>query len=237
MMKAILFDIDDTLYDQRMPFDAAYREMFGDADEAYLAQLFQKSRQWNEKTFEATERGEIPLEQLHIDRLKYPMADFGIDITDGQALEFQKRYRANGKKIYVSDVMQQILTYCGKYVITGIVTNGPVRRQQSKIKVLHLTEWIDSEKIFISGDIGYMKPDRRIFDYAAEKLELLELPESILYVGDSWTNDVMGAQNAGWSVIWFNRRNHKKPDEYRERIMEVHTEEELFCQIKKEIQK
>lgn len=55
-----------------------------------------------------------------------------------------------------------------------------------------------------SDEIGYGKPDPRIFLMAAEMLGLK--PSSILHVGDNLENDVRGAQSAGMkTTILFSR--------------------------------
>ena len=46
-----------------------------------------------------------------------------------------------------------------------------------------------------------MKPHPKIFDYSTQ-LVGVERSE-ILYVGDSFTSDVMGGKEAGWQVAWF----------------------------------
>ncbi len=60
-----------------------------------------------------------------------------------------------------------------------------------------------------SQAVGVEKPDRRIFA-AAEKA----LPgHRYVMVGDSLTNDVAGAQGAGWTGIWLNRDHATHADE------------------------
>ena len=62
-------------------------------------------------------------------------------------------------------------------------------------------------EIIISDAHGYRKPHHRIF---IDTLELLSLPaEEVLFVGDSWDDDVVGAQQAGIDVAWVNPK--KKP--------------------------
>ncbi len=51
------------------------------------------------------------------------------------------------------------------------------------------------EHIFISSEIGFEKPDPRIFQYALDKLGVS--PHQLLHVGDSLKHDLIGAQNAG----------------------------------------
>ena len=46
-----------------------------------------------------------------------------------------------------------------------------------------------------------MKPHPKIFDYSTQ-LVGVERSE-ILYVGDSFTSDVMGGKEAGWQVAWY----------------------------------
>ncbi len=55
------------------------------------------------------------------------------------------------------------------------------------------------ECMFISSEIGYEKPDRRIFDHAQKYLQVP--PESILHVGDSPSRDGKGASEAGWQYL------------------------------------
>jgi HAD superfamily hydrolase (TIGR01509 family) len=56
------------------------------------------------------------------------------------------------------------------------------------------------ELIVDSGDVGIEKPDRRIFDLALERLGLE--PGEVVYVGDSWEVDVVGARAAGIRPIY-----------------------------------
>ena len=39
-MDAVLFDVDDTLYDQREPFERAFRQLFGETYEIDMERLF-----------------------------------------------------------------------------------------------------------------------------------------------------------------------------------------------------
>ena len=50
--------------------------------------------------------------------------------------------------------------------------------------------------------MGIRKPDSRIFWHATGLLG--REPEECLYVGDSYTADVVGGKKAGVQVCWFN---------------------------------
>ena len=81
---------------------------------------------------------------------------------------------------------------------TGLITNGGHELQYSKLRLLSLTEHFD--EIITTGDYGIHKPDKEIFDIMREKLMLS--PDEMVYVGDNPVNDIEGARGAGWKTIW-----------------------------------
>jgi putative hydrolase of the HAD superfamily len=57
--------------------------------------------------------------------------------------------------------------------------------------------------VLISGDIGFGKPDARLY---AMLLARLQVPANkTLMVGNNLTTDIQGAQNAGIRAVWVNR--------------------------------
>jgi HAD superfamily hydrolase (TIGR01549 family) len=60
-----------------------------------------------------------------------------------------------------------------------------------------------------SGQLGIEKPDRRIFQIAADRLEV-DLP-ALVHVGDSFGADVRGAHDAGARAIYFPRTELLEP--------------------------
>ena len=58
-----------------------------------------------------------------------------------------------------------------------------------------------------SGDLGVSKPDPEIFLAGADLLGLP--PERVVYVGDRWATDTIGALAAGLSAVWLNRLGHR----------------------------
>ncbi|MGX6443139.1 HAD family hydrolase [Neobacillus sp. K501] len=62
------------------------------------------------------------------------------------------------------------------------------------------------DKIVISGDYGKGKPDPGIFEHALSLLSLTK--EEVIMVGDNLMTDVLGANRAGIKTVWINR--HEK---------------------------
>lgn len=93
-----------------------------------------------------------------------------------------------------------------------LVTNSP---PTSKIafRKLNLSKFFD--KTVFSCDIGLMKPDKAIFEYAIKNFAVE--PNEVLMVGDSLDKDINGALNAGLNAILLDRKGlteyeNKVPD-------------------------
>lgn len=82
----------------------------------------------------------------------------------------------------------------------AIVTNGPPDLQRTKIQLASLDSLIDAA--VISGELGFGKPDRRIFETALAGLAV-EAGEAVM-VGDNPAKDVAGAQAVGIRSIWIS---------------------------------
>jgi putative hydrolase of the HAD superfamily len=52
--------------------------------------------------------------------------------------------------------------------------------------------------IVISGEVGYVKPHPELFEVALDALGVA--PERVLFVGDSWASDMVGAHAAGMAT-------------------------------------
>ena len=61
----------------------------------------------------------------------------------------------------------------------------------------------------LSAEIGALKPEPAAFEAVQRRLGLF--PGNLAMVGDSWTDDVLGALDAGWIAIWVNREAKPRP--------------------------
>ena len=209
-MIGLIFDVDDTLYEQIVPFENAYRSLFDmdiDMEKFYLL-----SRYYSDVKFEASRNGEMTMDEYHIYRIQEAAKDLGVCLTAEQALSMQKEYKKNQQKLQMSNTTISILELAKENnVKLGIITNGPSEHQWAKIKALGIESWISRENIIVSGDYGINKPDVRIFEIMQEKLQLPNA--SLYYIGDSIENDIVGANNADWKGIWINRYKRKLPED------------------------
>ena len=211
-MIGLVFDVDDTLYEQIVPFENAYKSLFDMDIDIDMEQFYLLSRHYSDVKFEASRNGEMTIDEYHIYRIQEAAKDLGVTLTDEQALDMQKEYKKNQQKLQMSDITINILKLARKNnVKLGIITNGLSEHQWSKIEALGVERWIDKDNIIVSGDYSINKPDVRIFEIMQEKLQL---PNDFLYyIGDSIENDIVGANNAGWKSIWINRYKQKSSKE------------------------
>lgn len=80
----------------------------------------------------------------------------------------------------------------------AMITNGDNEIQAAKIENLGYAPYFD--EILISGDCDYEKPEPEIFLEMAKRLGIQ--PQEMAYVGDHPVNDVDGSRNAGCVPVW-----------------------------------
>lgn len=225
-MPVIVFDLDDTLYDQMIPFKNAilhYLEL--GADKIY--HIYLASRKYSDQVFAQSESKALSMDDMHIYRLKQALLDYGIRLSDTKVLEIQATYSHQQAQIQLTDGMRHVLDYCKKsQIVLGLITNGPYLHQMKKIKRLELNRWIPPRNIIISGQFGIAKPALPIFE-ALEKI-IGNSKENYYYIGDSFENDVIGAAKAGWKSIWFNHRQREASNTITLPNFEVRSSEELL---------
>lgn len=61
----------------------------------------------------------------------------------------------------------------------------------------------------LSAELGVLKPAPAAFQAMQKKLALF--PGNLVMVGDSWSDDIQGALDAGWTAIWVNRTGKPRP--------------------------
>ncbi|WP_313469103.1 HAD family hydrolase [Carnobacterium sp.] len=207
-MATIVFDVDDTLYDQLIPFKTAFYHTIQKVSPEKMARIYQLSRMKSEELFEQSETGEMSKLEMQIIRIQYACIKFDISLNKEQATHFQKVYQQEQQKITLYPEVKVLLNKLSeKNHKLVLLTNGPLVHQQNKISRLGLSKWISANHIFISGSMACAKPDKKAFEFVEHKLRIGK--EKPIFIGDSYRNDIVGGKNAGWTVIWLNNRFNK----------------------------
>ena len=116
--------------------------------------------------------------------------------------------RAGAWKVH-DDVRPALEALRGRGIKLAVVSNWD-ERLRPLLSSLELDVWFES--IQVSGEIGFHKPEPRIFLRAANALGVE--PSAILHVGDSRVEDLQGATDAGLRAVLIERaQEHRGPGE------------------------
>jgi putative hydrolase of the HAD superfamily len=191
-MKAVLFDLDDTLTDRARTL-ALYGEQFA-ADFGSLLPEF-SAQQIRSVCEDLDGRGYRPREEMFKGLLQLLPWTSRPEISVIEA-HWRRWFPA---LTAARPDMRSTLTALRKAGLRlGVITNGSVSMQSAKMEHLGLERYVSH--ILISEAVGYAKPDSRIFTAALEQLSVA--PPEALFVGDHPVNDVIGARDAGLLAVW-----------------------------------
>lgn len=71
-----------------------------------------------------------------------------------------------------------------------------------KLKKNNILQYFNT--VTISSDIGFIKPRKEIFLKTLEKDSLR--PDEVIFVGDTYSQDIIGAKGVGMKTVWLNCR-------------------------------
>jgi HAD superfamily hydrolase (TIGR01509 family) len=213
MVRAVLFDLDDTLFDHagcaREALAAAQRchpalsAMTSDALERTHAMFL-------EQLHADVMLGRVPLEEARRERFRRLLgvcgADAGDDVAAGVASTYRDAYRAARRAVAGTSAL---LAAVKERARVGIISNNLLEEQQDKLRFCDLESFVDA--LVVSEVVGVSKPDPEIFRVALDRLRC-PAAEAVM-VGDSWSADIAGARAAGIRAVWFNPARAAAPEE------------------------
>lgn len=212
MLKAILFDLDDTLIDwsyfahnweeieaRNLPPVYDYFRSLGlaDCDFETFVELFR------ERTRDAWMNARNTLVAPHLGRvLKETAAALGIpanQMDERRCLELYKWGIIDGTSVF-PDVVEALALLRDKGLKFGLVTNAfqPMWIRDAEMEAHGLLEYFPACRIS-AADVGCLKPHPDIFLAALNCLGTT--PEETIFVGDNPVADIAGAQGAGMRAI------------------------------------
>ena len=200
--RAILFDLDDTLFDHRRASTLALRAMH----EAYAPELpFEPFAAKHAEVLEVFHArflaGEFTLDEARVARMQTLFAAFSVEIDHRTALEAAQLYREGHQaNRHLVPGAIELLDVLRQHCRLGVVTNNSTAEQIEKLRVLNIAGYFDT--VVISENVGVTKPDPKIFAIALQRIGAR--PDETVFVGDNWTNDIVGAINAGLAAVWLS---------------------------------
>ena len=172
----IVFDLDDTLYNEMEYLRSAYGEIA--------------------KTLQPNDWQSLFARMYSLFRSKEDVFEFVASNYDVKKTSLLKQYRRHKPVIHlfegVLDTFKQIKAKSGKL---GIITDGRSSTQRAKLEALGLTKLVDI--IIISEEIGTEKPNEN--NYIA--VEKAFKNHSYLYMADNLRKDFISPNTRGWRSL------------------------------------
>ena len=221
MIRNVLFDLDDTLFDFHKAEKIALTKTlvhFGiDPTEETLA-LYSTI---NAAHWKRLELGEISREEVKVGRCRELFKTIGVECDPVKATAYYESMLAIGH-YFMPGAPELLEKLYGKYRLY-IVSNGTAKVQEGRIGSSGIAKYMDG--IFISQILGANKPDKQFFDICFAEIPDFSLSETVI-IGDSLSSDIKGGINAGITTVWFNPKgiendNDIKPDYTIKELSEV----------------
>ncbi|MGN6272720.1 MAG: HAD family hydrolase [Protaetiibacter sp.] len=221
-IRAVLFDLDDTLFAHRESVEAgilAHRTALGGA--FATAEPASEFARWNaleEEHYHRYLAGEVDYLEQRRARARDFVAPYGLELDDEAALrwfaDYTDHYRASWT---LHDDARACLDALPPRAL-GIITNGDLDFQTAKIVATGLDALIPLDHVIASGEVGVAKPHPGIFELAARHLGVE--PRAACYVGDRLHTDAIGAARAGLLGVWIDRRRTATEEQLAEAARE-----------------
>ena len=192
-IRAVAFDIDGTLYPIR---SIALRSLPLIARHARLFYAFGKARQ--------ALRGERPGAALRQRQAALVACMLGVGTGEAarriERVVYGQWPRRFGRLQPFSGVAETLAGLRREGLRLGVVSDSPFTRE--KLSALGLQDGWDA--VVSADDAGALKPNPEPFQRVARLLEVA--PGEVLFVGNSYQRDVIGAHRAGMRAAHYTRR-------------------------------
>lgn len=210
---AVLFDLDDTLFDHRATLRTALAAVRGEVPAFQALDLDDLERRHGvlleELHHAGVMQGVMSVDQSREERFRRLLEGVGAPAPPGLVASVAARYRnlyaASRRPVPGALALLEVL---GRRVRLGVVSNNILAEQEAKLAEFGMRPLVDV--LVVSAEEGVAKPDPAIFRIALSRLGIT--PGEAVMVGDSWPSDIVGATRAGLRAVWLNRTGEPCPD-------------------------
>lgn len=205
-VRAVLFDIDDTLVDLRSAMEIAVRavstEFVPELSDEGWAKIHWEFRVDPTGRYQAFLDGELSFVEQRIARARRAFASVGGALPEEHVAPWNAAYESEAMRRWAPypEVLGALDTLDARGIPYGAVSNNVESYQRRKLDLCRLQR----VSVLVGTDtVGAPKPDPAIFHEGARQLG--SDPAHTLYVGDNLLIDAVGASAAGLPALWLNR--------------------------------
>ena len=204
MIKYVLIDLDDTIFDFHKAEAVALTDMLSRFGITPSESLKKRYSEINKGQWELLEKKLKTREEILIDRFSIFFSEIEADIDSRSAKEIYENLLGN--EHFLLDGAEGLLdSLYGKYRLY-LASNGTESVQTRRIALSGIQKYFDG--IFISQAIGYDKPSKEYFEKCFSMIPDFSKEEAII-IGDSLSSDIKGGINAGIKTCLFNPDKQK----------------------------
>lgn len=204
-IKAILFDVDNTLIDHQYSVRCGM-SVIQDLHPALKRVSIEELEGIYEQISRDTHDDLVINSQGRIDarasRFATLLSRYNVTLNSYKLRNASELYQQiyDGTTTLIPGV-QKLLEVLKTQYNLGIVTNSSSEKQKHRLTVCGIQSFF--EFIIAGKDEGVYKPNPEIY-YKALNLAHTDALETV-FIGDSWAHDVVGPMKIGIHPIWFNR--------------------------------
>ena len=214
--KALLLDLDDTILDDSGGIERSWKgacagsaRELGTIDPETLYQAIERTRVWFWSDSERHRRGRLDLSAAAREVVALALGECGAaDASLAAAIAERYRTRRAAGFEPFPGALDTVRWLRQSGCRLALVTNGSGEMQRGKIVRFGLASLFDA--ILIEGELGFGKPDPRIYKQALEELSVSAADTWM--VGDNLDWDVAQPQRIGMLGIWVDARGAGVPD-------------------------
>lgn len=232
-LRAIFFDIDDTLYSTSEFADAARSSSVEAMIDAGLRMDPEALRQeLDEVVREFSSNYDHHYDKLlvRVPRRFYKGVNPAIIVAAGVVAYHETKVRS---LVPYEDAVDVIRLLSKTALILGVITEGLEVKQAEKLVRMRLYRYLNPNAIFISHQIGISKPNQKIYQRACSDLNLR--PSEAMYVGDNPLTDIDPPNRIGMITVRMRRGGkHRDQEGETSPTFEVHNFWDLFDRVRSE---
>lgn len=204
MLDAVVFDLDDTLYEYgelnrraiQVLCEFTCQKLLISSEE--FMEAFIWARKETKKTLENT--GASHNRMLYCQKILEYLNKFSAEL--GLAM-YDTYWNYFLSHMVLREGAKEVLEICHRQKIkVGICSDLTAHIQHRKIKKLGISVYINA--IVTSEEAGAEKPAPIMFKMILDKLRAE--PSKTIFIGDSWEKDIKGAEQMGMKTIWLSSK-------------------------------
>lgn len=192
MIKAVIFDMDDTLYPEYEYVLSGFKAVNDYLEEKSIFGFFKIAVQ----LFERGERGKIFNDTLNILKVSYCKEDI---------FRLIQIYRNHKPAIQLFTDAQEILVKLQNRLPLGLISDGYLEAQRNKVEALKLDQFF--RKIILTDELGRDKWKPSPDSYQMMHNYFNVQHEELIYIGDNVSKDFVTANKLGWTTVQIIRNS------------------------------